>query len=129
MHVVHRANENKLAYSESRISIRMKHGKSTHCTNKYTHWMCIMRYCLYNILQYKRHWRVRNEKAQINNKKLYHTYCIIVLRNAEKRKKSVPKFPVVQLNAEKWQIPNLLIDFQKANSHTLDKKRGSDKAK
>lgn len=29
----------------------MEHRKSTHCTNKYTHWMCVMRHCLYNILQ------------------------------------------------------------------------------
>lgn len=38
-------------YSEGRIGIRMKNRKSTHCADKYTHWMCIMRYCLYNILQ------------------------------------------------------------------------------
>lgn len=37
----------------------------------------------------------------------------------KKKEDNTPKFPVEQLSVEKQQIPSLLTDFQKVNSHTL----------
>lgn len=42
-----------VAYSQSWIGIRMKDRKSTHCTDKNTHWMSIMGHRMYNILHHK----------------------------------------------------------------------------